>query len=86
MTLIIDPTGEITTIDQEVHDLAALGSQRIERASHVEPDELGQWWAQIVDGPQLGPFARCSEALAAEVQWLIEHRLSNGVPGSASTV
>ena len=45
MTLLIDPTGEITTIYQEVLDLAALGSQRIERASHVEPDAHGLWWA-----------------------------------------
>lgn len=76
MTLIIDPTGEITTIYQEVLDLAALGAQRIERASHVEPDDLGQWWSQIVDGPMLGPFTFRSEALAAEVEWLVENRLN----------
>lgn len=76
MTLVINPAGEITTIYQEVLDLAALGSQRIERASHVEPDDLGQWWAQIIDGPKLGPFARRSEALVAEVEWLARNRLS----------
>lgn len=75
MTLIIDPTGDVTTIYQEVVDLAALGALRIERASHVEPDDLGQWWAQIIDGPNLGPFERRSEALAAEVEWLLKHRL-----------
>src|SRR5262249_14488522 len=75
MTLIIDPAGEITTLYQEVIDLAALGAMRIERASHVEPDDLGQWWVQIIDGPTLGPFALRSEALAAEVEWLLQHRL-----------
>jgi len=76
MTLVIDPAGEITTIYQEVLDLAALGVQRIERASHVEPDDQGQWWAQIIDGPKLGPFALRSDALAAEVEWLMTHRLN----------
>jgi len=75
MTLIIDPAGEITTIYQEVLDLAALGAQRIERASHVEPDVQGRWWAQIIDGPLLGPYALRSEALEAEVAWLIANRL-----------
>ena len=79
MTLLIDPTGEITTIYQEVLDLAALGSQRIERASHVEPDAHGLWWAEIIDGPRLGPFQRRSDALAAEVDWLLKHRLKTGV-------
>ena len=79
MTLIIDPTGDITTIYQEVLDLAALGMQRIERASHVEPDDLGQWWAQIIDGPILGPFGRRSEALAAEVEWLVKNRLTSAI-------
>ena len=33
---------------------------RIRRASHVEPDEAGRWWADLspVGGPRLGPFAR----------------------------
>jgi hypothetical protein len=75
MTLLISPTGEITTIYQEVLDLAALGVMRIERASHVEPDAEGRWWAEVIDGPKLGPFALRSEALAAEVAWLLKHRL-----------
>jgi hypothetical protein len=75
MELVISPQGEITTIYSEVLNLAALGSQRIARASHVEPDASGQWYAQIIDGPRLGPFERRSEAITAEVQWLTEHRL-----------
>ena len=75
MDLIIKPAGEITTIYSEVLNLAALGVQRIERASHVEPDDQSRWWAEIIEGPKLGPFERRSEALAAEVTWLLEHRL-----------
>lgn len=74
-TVIIQPNGDITTLYQEVLNLAALGDQQIERASQVEPDAQGRWWAQILDGPLLGPFSLRSEALAAEVDWLITHRL-----------
>jgi hypothetical protein len=70
MELVISPSGEITTIYNEVLNLAALGAQRIERASHVEPDASGRWFAQLVGGPVLGPFDRRSEAIAAELAWL----------------
>lgn len=75
MDLFVGTSGEITTLYSEVLDLAALGALNIQRASHVEPDAAGQWWADIVEGPRLGPFARRSDALAAEVAWLTEHRL-----------
>ena len=44
----------------------------ISRASHVEPDDLGCWWADLspVKGPRMGPFERRSEALSAEQGWL----------------
>jgi len=75
MELVISPSGQITTIYNEVLNLAALGTPWIERASHVEPDAAGHWFAQIIDGPVLGPFDRRSEAIAAEVEWLVAHRL-----------
>jgi hypothetical protein len=75
MELVVSPTGEVTTLYTEVLDLAALGALNIARANEVEPDEQGRWFAHIIDGPTLGPFARRSEALEAEVAWLIEHRL-----------
>lgn len=75
MTLLIGPAGEVTMIYQEDLDLSLLGALRIERASHVEPDDQGRWWAAVVDGPKLGPFGLRSEALAAEFAWLLTHRL-----------
>jgi hypothetical protein len=72
MELVISPSGGITTIYNEVLNLAALGAQRIERASHVEPDASGRWFARIVGGPVLGPFDRRSTAIAAEVAWLTD--------------
>ena len=75
MDLFIAPGGTALAIYSEEIDLHTLGTTTITRASHVEPDESGQWFADMVDGPPLGPFARRSEALAAEVTWLTEHRL-----------
>ena len=75
MDLFIAPDGSSLAIYDEAIDLHTLGTTIITRASHVEPDESGQWYADIVDGPKLGPFTRRSEALAAEVVWLTEHRL-----------
>lgn len=72
MLLRIDPHGQITCLYGEVIDLAALGALHIRRASYVEPDALGQWWADLapMQGPDLGPFSLRSEALEAEQAWL----------------
>ena len=45
---------------------------KITRASHVEPDAEGCWWADRgpVDGPGMRPYGRRSEALGAEREWL----------------
>jgi len=72
MQLLFTATGHICFVYDEALDLASLGSSTIRRASHVEPNEAGQWWADLapVAGPKLGPFARRSDALAAEAAWL----------------
>jgi hypothetical protein len=72
MTLIIDKIGTVRCVYDEAIDLAALGSPQITRASHVEPDEDGQWWSDLspVEGPYLGPFHYRTEALDAERTWL----------------
>ncbi|MBI1349381.1 hypothetical protein GC163_24200 [bacterium] len=76
MELRIHPDGQITTLYDETFDLATLGTVTITRASHVEPDAHGDWWAQIIGGPRLGPYPRRSAALAAEIAWLTQQHLS----------
>ncbi len=81
--LIIEPGGAVHAIYSEVINLAALGSPAISRASHVEPDPHGRWWADLspLDGPTLGPFDCRSQALAVEQEWLEIHWLDRGVSG-----
>ena len=59
-------------IYDEALDLREIGKLQITRASHVEPDADGYWWADMgpVEGPVLGPFRNRTEALAAERGWL----------------
>jgi hypothetical protein len=85
MELIITSRGTTTFIYTEMLDLSVLGRPCIRRASHVEPDERGRWWADLgpVEGPRLGPYDRRSDALAAELAWLREH-LGGLIPTSTS--
>ncbi|MFN3153236.1 hypothetical protein [Bremerella sp.] len=78
MQIVIAPGGGIRCIYGESIDLNSLGRISIARGSHVEPDELGQWFADLspVGGPKLGPFVKRTDALAAELAWLEEHWLS----------
>ncbi len=82
MQLLFLKTGQVHCLYDEALDLSSLGQTSIRRASHVEPDEAGLWWAELapVSGPKLGPFTRRSEALAAEAAWL-ETRLGE-LPGA----
>jgi hypothetical protein len=77
MQLVIDTRGLIRCLYDEALDLRTLGSLTIARASHVEPDPDGRWWADLspVSGPRLGPFQRRSDALACERDWLEKHWL-----------
>ena len=72
MELFIGPTGTVRAVYGEQIDLNSLGTATISRASHVEPDDAGRWWADLspVGGPRLGPFHRRSGALRAESDWL----------------
>ena len=82
MDLVVTPAGRVRAVYDELLDLSALGVPRIARASHVEPDAAGRWYADLrpVGGPILGPFRRRSAALAAEQAWLAAHWLT--APGS----
>jgi hypothetical protein len=70
--LIVRSGGSVACIYDEAIELAALGSLSIRRASYVEPNGNGLWFAELspVDGPRLGPFCCRSDALAAELAWL----------------
>ena len=76
MELVVDAGGSVRCIYGEELDLRALGRLQITRASHVEPDRDGFWWADM--GPSgglvLGPYGSRSEALGAERWWLMRGR------------
>jgi hypothetical protein len=77
MDLVIAPDGTVRCVYAETIDLRSLGVPTITRASHVEPDQDGAWWADLspLHGPTLGPFSARSTALAAEHAWLLAHWL-----------
>lgn len=72
MELVVAVDGVTRCIYDEALDLREIGKLQITRASHVEPDAEGYWWADMgpVGGPVLGPFRSRSEALGAERGWL----------------
>jgi hypothetical protein len=82
MMLVVNPQGGVRCLYDEAIDLASLGSLSIRRASHLEPDEHGQSWADLapVAGPKLGPFNHRSSALDAERRWLEEHLVAEANP------
>jgi hypothetical protein len=73
MELVVGVDGGVRCIYDETLDLRELGRLSITRASHVEPDSAGNWWADmgLSGGPVLGPFKTRGEALAAERGWLV---------------
>ena len=73
LDIIIDTDGTLRFIhNDDMQALIEQGEAKIVRASHVEPNERGQWEADMSpsDGPVLGPFRTRGEALDAEVAWL----------------
>jgi hypothetical protein len=84
MLLVIDPNGQVRCLYGEEVDLSALGVLSIRRASHVEPDASGAWWADLAPlvGPRLGPFPCRSHALDAEQNWLHQYWLESPIPSS----
>jgi hypothetical protein len=85
MEVVVDGGGDVRCIYDEVLDLREIGKLQITRASHVEPDIDGFWWADMrpVDGPVLGPFRSRTEALRAERGWLASCRVRRSPPRDA---
>jgi hypothetical protein len=82
MHLRIDSGGQVRCVYGEAIDLSVFGELSIQRASQVEPDHHGRWWADLapVGGPLLGPFLRRSQALQAERSWLEQFWLRGSDP------
>ena len=78
MELVVDAEGDVRCVYGEELDLREIGKLQITRASHVEPDAEGYWWADMgpSGGPVLGPYGSRTEALRAERGWLLAARLS----------
>jgi hypothetical protein len=72
MQIIIRPDGNAKCLYGEELSLHVLGRLMIQRGSHVEPNNQGQWTADLspVYGPILGPFENRSQALLADREWL----------------
>ncbi|MEZ5941200.1 MAG: hypothetical protein R3C18_07400 [Planctomycetaceae bacterium] len=83
MQLLVEPSGNCRCVYSEAIDVREIGEASIRRGSHVEPMRDGRWTADLspVHGPLLGPFPTRSEALDAEVEWLLEHWLTPGGEG-----
>jgi hypothetical protein len=77
MELLVGTDGVARCIYDEALDLREIGKLQITRASHVEPDRDGFWWADMgpSGGPVLGPYSSRSEALVAERGWLLRTRM-----------
>ena len=77
MIISIDNKGGVRAIYTDDFPWHTLGKTLVLRASHVEPDHLGLWYADLTlsNGPKIGPFAKRADAIAAEVAWLEKHRL-----------
>jgi len=76
--IVVTPKGIARSVYDDRLNLRGLGAPDIQRGSHVEPNADGLWSADLspVGGPQLGPFDKRSDAIAAEVAWLQEHWLT----------
>jgi hypothetical protein len=78
MLIRFSEDGTAQAIYSEEINLNELGKVTHSRASHVEPDENGEWVANLspINGPKLGPFKLRSEAIKNEIDWLENNILS----------
>ena len=69
--IFVEQAGNLLYIYDESLDASCLGEVTIRRASVVDPRHQG-WFADLSPsgGPILGPFAKRSQAIDAELSWL----------------
>jgi hypothetical protein len=86
MELVVGVDGVARCIYDEALDLREIGTLKINRASHVEPDAEGYWWADMgpVGGPVLGPYQTRTEAITGELNHLIK-MVSTGLTGGKNS-
>lgn len=81
MSLAIARDGTLTAIyDDALRDILDEGRLRIRRASTVEPDLYGNWWADMTPSGhdvKLGPFKMREDALRAERAFLTRQLFSS---------
>ena len=82
MELVVGCDGGVKCIYDEALDLREIGKLQITRASHVEPDAEGYWWADMgpSGGPVLGTYGTRGEALGAEKEFLSPRVPSDACP------
>jgi hypothetical protein len=71
----VEADGVAHCIYDETLDLGALVKLQTTRASHVEPDAEGSWWADMgpSGGPMLGPYGSRSEAEGGFSRYFFRH-------------
>ena len=76
-TIVINPDGSMEFIyADDLRDLIDEGNATIHRVSNVEPGIDGFWYAQMINGPILGPFKYRQDALNAEIDYINEEMLN----------
>ncbi len=60
MQLRVEPDGTVRCLYAEMIELSVIGPLSIRRASHVEPDAAGKWWADLSPVRRPDPWARSS--------------------------
>lgn len=75
LRIVFNEDGTVSGVFKDEHReiFEALGIGMVNRASHVEPDDQGNWWVDLspVGGPKnIGPFTERQDALNFEVKEL----------------
>lgn len=79
MKIILGVDGVVRYVYNDVihKHMSTLGEATIKRATHVEPDENGMWYADLspVGGEKITGFKTHKEAIDFELKWLSKHNI-----------